>query len=195
MTDGFRGIDVEQLFLTIYLLLTGAREELGATDLSVLFYDWWVRIAFFSSIITPILLFGLAYVAIRYKQIRMEESEAFKAKAQMPHLVAQAHKNPQWQRVLDHISSESPNDWRIAILEADTILDELVRGLGYHGDNLGERLKSIDPSDMRTLEMAWEAHKVRNEVAHGTGDFILTQREAKRVVELFRQVFEEFDYI
>jgi hypothetical protein len=48
---------------------------------------------------------------------------------------------------------------------------------------------------MKTLNQAWEAHKIRNAIAHQGADFLLSEREAKRVVSLYREVFQEFDYI
>ena len=48
---------------------------------------------------------------------------------------------------------------------------------------------------MTTLDSAWEAHKIRNKVAHRGTDFILTRREAKRVIGLYRNALQEFDYV
>jgi hypothetical protein len=45
------------------------------------------------------------------------------------------------------------------------------------------------------LDEAWEAHRVRNQVAHEGSDFILSQREARRAVELYRKVFEAYGVI
>jgi hypothetical protein len=70
----------------------------------------------------------------------------------------------------------------------------MVGAMRYPGENLGERLKNVEPSDFLTLEDAWEAHKVRNQVAHQSG-FTLTRREARRVVELYERVFREFIFI
>ena len=100
-----------------------------------------------------------------------------------------------WKKVLEHLESKNPNDWKIAIIEADTILDEIVERMGYHGETLGERLKKIEKSDFNTLDNAWEAHKVRNAIAHEGSAFQLNEREARRVIALFQSVFEEFKYI
>jgi len=66
---------------------------------------------------------------------------------------------------------------------------------GYHGDGVGEKMKGIERSDFNTLDKAWEAHKIRNSIAHGGSDIILTKRTAKKAIDLYRQVFEEFEYI
>jgi hypothetical protein len=98
----------------------------------------------------------------------------------------------QWQEIERHINSTNPSDWRLAILEADIMLDEVLDKQGYQGDTIGDKLKGIDKSDMRSLNAAWEAHKVRNQIAHEGVSFQLNDREAKRVIGLFREVFSEF---
>jgi len=108
---------------------------------------------------------------------------------------ALSDKNVRWEHVLTLANSESPGDWRTAIIEADIMLDELLTGMSYHGDTLGDKLKSVEASDFRTLDLAWDGHKIRNRIAHHGSDFILTERETKRVIDLYRQVFQEFDYI
>ncbi len=103
--------------------------------------------------------------------------------------------NPKWKRVLEHIESDNQADWRLAIIEADIMLGELLDAQGYTGETIGDKLKKIEISDFQTLNEAWEAHKVRNQIAHEGSDFLISEREARRIINLFRQVFEEFRYI
>lgn len=103
--------------------------------------------------------------------------------------------NPKWAKVREHITSENPGDWRLAILEADIILDEMLDKMGYHGETIGEKLKMVEPSDFTSINSAWEAHKIRNSIAHEGSDFLISHREAERVIALFKEVFEEFKFI
>lgn len=97
-----------------------------------------------------------------------------------------------WQKILENTESDSESNWRIAIIEADIILDELLQKLSLPGDTMGDKLKAIEGSDFLTLNEAWEAHKVRNEIAHGGAGFLLNQRETRRVISLYEKVFKEF---
>ncbi len=103
--------------------------------------------------------------------------------------------NPRWKIVIDHINALEAEKWKMAILEADIILDDLLDRLHLPGDNIGEKLKAVEPSDFATIEEAWEAHKIRNAIAHEGSDFLINQREAKRVVGLYEKVFNEFEII
>ncbi len=104
-------------------------------------------------------------------------------------------KNSRWNKVVEHISSESPGDWRLAILECDIVLDELLDSLGFMGGTVSEKLKNLDTAHFKDVNNAWEAHKIRNAIAHEGQDFTLTEREAKRIVSLYENIFKDFDFI
>ncbi|MFA6524427.1 MAG: hypothetical protein WC264_01875 [Candidatus Paceibacterota bacterium] len=148
----------------------------------------------------------IIYCAIRIFEIRKKEKEflhqqialyaqkqAEKEKALMNK--GEGQKNKRWEGVLDHLFSENSADWKVAIIEADSMLEALLDQLGYKGENLGEKLKMIDRDRFRSVDDAWEAHIVRNRIAHEGLQFELTSREAKRVVALYEQVFREFGFI
>src|SRR3989344_6058404 len=100
--------------------------------------------------------------------------------------------NPQWQEILNHIESTNENDWRTAILEADIMLGQILEKMNLPGETIGDKLKAVDRSDFTTVDSAWEAHKVRNLIAHQGSGFILTQRQARENITLYQRVFEEF---
>lgn len=101
----------------------------------------------------------------------------------------------QWDRIMKKLHSDSEAEWKMAIIEADGILGEILRAEGYVGEDIGEMLKSVEPSDFLTLESAWEAHKIRNSIAHDTMGIPLSHREAKRVIGLYEKIFREFTFI
>lgn len=136
----------------------------------------------------------IAYTYLRIKEIEDEKHHELEKEGVDPEPVVQKQ-NERWESIERHMDTENENDWRQAILEADIILDEMVARMGYKGDNLGERLKNIEASDFKTLQNAWEAHKVRNRIAHDGSEYTLSRHEAKRVIELYKSVFKEFEYI
>jgi len=103
--------------------------------------------------------------------------------------------NLKWQLVQKHVESENQADWKLAILEADIMLADLLESMSLPGESIGEKLKAVEKSDFETLEQAWEAHKIRNAIAHEGSDFMITQREVKRITNLYKQVFDEFEMI
>ena len=156
--------------------------------LSFVFFLW----AFF------VVLVGLiVYLAIRAMNLHMDEQREYYqagATASKPESVLRKHSGT-WQEVVEHLKSENENDWKIAILEADSILGELLQDLGYSGDNIGERLKSVPRGEILSLDNAWSAHKMRNRIAHEGQTLNLSRREVGETLAQFEIVFREFNYI
>ena len=103
--------------------------------------------------------------------------------------------NERWNKTLTYLFSDSSSDWKLAIVEADAMLEDLSRDLGFKGDSLGERLKMANQDNFRGLSSAWEAHAVRNRIAHEGLNFELSHHEAKRVIALYEQIFRNYGYI
>ena len=145
------------------------------------------------SLVILLLIAGIVYVLVRLWEIQKEEEAQF-VFAEPEHGHGEI-KNEQWELIEEHISSENASDWRVAILEADNMLEDMLVRMGYDGESIADRLRAVEPSDFTHIQSAWEAHKVRNKIAHEGVNFVVTQREARRVIELYRKVFEEFHYI
>lgn len=104
-------------------------------------------------------------------------------------------KNERWERVEQYMTSLNVSDWKIAILEADNMLDDITERMGYKGENLGERMKQIEASDFPYLEEAWQAHKMRNTIAHKGTDYALTRSEAEQTINMYHRIFKDLGYL
>ncbi len=193
---------VGALLYSLFLRLGGTE---GSWRDSLNYNNWvpsWILYGlrqFAVSYVTLATVLSLFFViGIVYGLIRVRQAELEWRKTLYPDAEIEGHskpKNEKWVRVTQHINSDNPSDWRLAILEADIILDELLDWIGYIGDTIGDKLKKANKGDFATLDYAWEAHRIRNAIAHEGQDFVLTQREARRIISLFEAVFTEFDFI
>lgn len=104
-------------------------------------------------------------------------------------------KNERWKKVLDYLFSINENDWKLAIIEADSMLFDLLTQLGFKGEGLGDKLKEANQANFNSLNSAWEVHNIRNKIAHEGSSFEISLHEAKRVIALYEQIFQEFRYI
>jgi hypothetical protein len=148
---------------------------------------------FFTTVVSMLFIAGIIYTSLKLHTL-----EKMWKKTLYPDdttFAVEKTKNSRWERVVAHISSDNPSDWRLAILECDIILEEMLDNEGFIGNTISDKLKTADSADFQTLNNAWEAHKIRNAIAHEGQDFTLTQREARRIVALYESVFREFDFI
>lgn len=158
---------------------------------------WWNVYSVIAILFSLACFVGFIYAKIRYDQLYGTEMEALKeaeARWAARH-EGRAAKNSRWDAILVRVSENNPESWRVAIIEADILLDETLTNAGYVGKSLGEKLKSANPQSMKTIQDAWEAHKVRNEIAHVGSDFVLTKKTAQETIVQFERVFREFGVI
>jgi len=75
------------------------------------------------------------------------------------------------------------------VLEAEKIVDGLLKNLGYEG-TFADKLKKAGPmfTNDKTI---WAAHRLRNQIAHETGMKVST-KESDRAVASFKSVVRKF---
>lgn len=156
----------------------------------------WKIVAF---ILSTLLIVGIIRNVWKLRAINIEENEIYNPRPEDKKvgevLEPKIVRNERWEKVLNFVNSANPSDWRLAIIEADVMLESFLRSRGYAGDSIGDMLKTANKNDFITLDDAWEAHKFRNLVAHAGSNFQLTDRETHRIVSLFEKVFQEFGVI
>ncbi|MFM2340142.1 MAG: hypothetical protein RLZZ360_778 [Candidatus Parcubacteria bacterium] len=186
------GVDMLTPLLMFIFGADGLFAGFTVAEASALFASFWSVFAILSYIISAIFLFLYVYASVNVGELYEEEDhhnraleEAYRRK------MTGGATTSRFNDMKNHINSENPNDWKLAIIEADIILDEALKRQGYAGTSLGERLRSISPAAMRTLDDAWEAHKIRNEIAHSGVDFVLTHKLARETIVRYERVFGE----
>lgn len=181
-------------FSGLYNSITGNGAQLISVFHTVLFF----LSLFFITLIS--------YTAVRMFEIRKKEH------AHLEHELAEyAHhqnerlkkskegeavsKNQQWLTTLSYLFSQHAGDWKLAVIEADSMLEGLMNQLGFKGETLGEKLKSATQDKFKSLSSAWEVHTIRNRIAHEGLAFELSQHEAKRIISIYEKIFREFGFI
>jgi hypothetical protein len=103
--------------------------------------------------------------------------------------------NPRWKYILTLIESPNDSDWRVAIIESDTLLEEAFRERGLSGDTMSELLEEAKSNGYASIQSAWDAHLIRNKIAHEGSGFALSQVEGRRIIKLYQNVFEDLEVI
>lgn len=78
---------------------------------------------------------------------------------------------------------------RLVIIEADKLLDYVLKNRGYRGETMGERLKNAR-ADFTYNDDVWQAHKLRNKLVH-EAEAETDQRLIKRALGQFRQALKD----
>lgn len=187
-------INVEYWFRLIYNCIRGAcYGSSGGAEFSSWLTHLWLWIVVIGYIISVIALIVIVYSIMRLFELRKREEQHYRTLLVEPDAAGGAH--PRWEHIQSLAEGASRSEWREAIIEADIMLDDILAREGYEGDGIGEKLKSADPSQFKTLQNAWEAHKVRNQIAHEGSAFDLSETVAHRTLAHYEAVFREFKVI
>lgn len=94
-----------------------------------------------------------------------------------------------WAKINKKLEGGKESEYKLGIIEADILLDDTLKKMGYSGESVGDRLKQIDKIILPNLDDLWKAHKVRNNIVHDP-DYKLTVREAKEALKIFEEAFQ-----
>ncbi|MBX4189962.1 hypothetical protein KW791_01560 [Candidatus Parcubacteria bacterium] len=125
--------------------------------------------------------------------------EAMRKKAQpQPQIGVEAlpqtgPKESKWQDIMRHVESITEAEWKFAVIEADQLVDEVLKSR-FPGDTMGERMMNIDKTSLLSIDGLWEAHKVRNRLAHDS-NYFLRHAEAFRAIKLYEATLKELGVI
>ncbi len=96
-----------------------------------------------------------------------------------------------WQEIEQLMHLGHPSNYARAVLEADKLLDHILKGYRAPGVTMGDRLKASQKRFSRDgYDAAWRAHKVRNELVHNT-QFEMMDYNAKSAIANFKRAIDE----
>lgn len=95
-----------------------------------------------------------------------------------------------WKNIQKHFFAGSDSELKVAIIEADNLLDEALRMGGVKGASLGDKLKQLTEDDLKNIDEIWEAHKLRNKIAH-EADFKMNRDTAERALGVYERTFQD----
>ena len=87
------------------------------------------------------------------------------------------------------MKNAGPSGLKTALYEADKLLDYCMVGKGFKGETMGERLKS-GGHQFSNINAVWNAHKLRNELAHNVEHDLVPVQVEQAIVNLGNAIRE-----
>ena len=97
----------------------------------------------------------------------------------------------QWVKIEELLGYGKEMNYKLAVIEADKMLDFVLKGMYFPGEKMADRLK-VATYKFPALRQVWWAHKVRNQVVHDPR-YVLKYGETKKVIGLFKKALRELD--
>jgi len=113
-------------------------------------------------------------------------------------LVKDKHKNKlkiQWEAIRKELESDNEDDYKAAVISADSIIDNLLKGMGYAGENMEQRLANIPDGQIENLDDLKLAHQVKKRIVEDSS-FKIDRQAAHDTIssyEHFLKLFEVLD--
>jgi len=96
----------------------------------------------------------------------------------------------QWNKIKSRLDLPSEAEHKLAVIEADNILNEILGKMGYQGETLAEKLKQLTSLQLSNLDQAMESHKIRNSIVYDP-DYRLSLEQAQRALEIYEKALQE----
>ena len=98
----------------------------------------------------------------------------------------------QWAKINKRLETGKEAECKLAVIEADSLLNDVLRKMGYSGETMGEKLKQLDSTTLPNIDQIWEAHKSRNNVVHDP-DYKLTLDQAKKILGIYEKTLRDLE--
>jgi|WetSurMetagenome_2_1015567.scaffolds.fasta_scaffold548775_1 hypothetical protein len=99
-----------------------------------------------------------------------------------------------WNLIRARLNTGRDSQYKIAIIEADNIIDSLIRRMGYGGENMGERLDNVPFGQLDHIEELKQAHEVRNRIVQDD-HFALDRKSAEETMDLYEEFLRYFEVL
>ncbi|MDP3697071.1 MAG: hypothetical protein Q8R55_03495 [Candidatus Taylorbacteria bacterium] len=137
------------------------------------------------------LIFGvlLMWVIFRSKERISDRTEEIKMELNPPK-AGEGKYDARWKEVREHLTSLREAEWKFAIIEADKIMEAALEGAGFPGETIGERMTLIDKENLNSINDLWQAHKLRNIIAHDP-HYTVKYGEVRQAIENYEKALRE----
>lgn len=97
-----------------------------------------------------------------------------------------------WLVIAKRLETPNAADWKLGIIEAENLIEEILTRMGFAGETFGDRLKKLDKSQLPSLDDLIQAHQVRQNIIHDP-DYHLDFEQTARAISIYERALRELD--
>ena len=115
-------------------------------------------------------------IAEKYKKVQQE-------------ITTTADLQKRLEAILFYQKSNDINELKIAIIEGDVLVEEILRLQGFQGDTLAGLLSEATLAAIPGVDKLWRFHRFRNVLVHDS-TFVLELKKAQDTLKLLAEAFQ-----
>ena len=97
-----------------------------------------------------------------------------------------------WDEIEKYFSKGTEPEMKLAIVEADSLLDNILRVMSYGGKDMGSRLEGINDNILENLEEVKKCHKIYSNIVHDP-TYRLDLKIAEGTLKVYRDALVNLD--
>lgn len=97
----------------------------------------------------------------------------------------------EWKKLKKNLESGEENKYKLAIIKADAIIEDILGRLKYKGKDFSEKIASIPAGQIEYLDEIKRAHETRNKIIHNE-NFPVDKKMAEETIGLYEKFLEFF---
>jgi len=97
-----------------------------------------------------------------------------------------------WMKILQRLESDLETEYKLSVIEADLLLNDVMKRLGYEGKTLSEKIDKVKPGVFVDLQSLKSADQIYQNLIYDTS-YELTRVQAKKAVAIFEKALSDLD--
>ncbi len=152
-------------------------------------FIFYLKVAFIA--IGALFLFGIIFLLLKNSWLKRRFLEDWtEFLIYRPFGVKKTFK--QWAKVLKRLETGKEADYKLAVIEADSLLNDILKKMGYKGETMAKILEQLDATILPSIEQIWKVHKIRNNVVHDP-DYELSLEQARKILGIYEKTFRTLE--
>jgi len=97
-----------------------------------------------------------------------------------------------WSDITKRLDTGIEADYKLAIMEADEVLETVLKKVGYSGKTLGEMLESLTYVQLLNVHEIKTVHKTRGDIIRDP-NYMLSLGEAKKLLKIYHKALVDLE--
>lgn len=99
-----------------------------------------------------------------------------------------------WGKLMARLNTGLESEYKLAIIEANSLMDDVLQKMGYKGDSLGEKLKNVPSLVIPNIKEIAQAHRVYSNIVHDP-DYRLSLEETRENLAVYEKTFQDLQIL
>ena len=148
----------------------------------------------FGFLLNGALVIAAAYVIARAWDVRpIVNPKPVRGVRSASHQKKQVAITKVWEKI-DEQSQRGEDGMRLAVIDADRLIDHLLKDAGYEGEGALARMRKLPAERLVSINGLIAAHRFRNKLVHEVG-YTPNEQQYREHLSGFRNFLEEIGYL